>query len=478
MRQAFATARVRWAVTGLTLAALTGCASITADQTVGRVNDEASSFTQGQLTLARSDDQRQQRAAAATRLLAAPVGQRDAVQLALVNSPAVQALLAQGWAEAADAAQSGRIGNPLFSFERLVAGDSLDISRSLAFGLLDVLSLPVRQGIASRLIEQSQLRLTSEVVDLVTQVRQSWVRAVAAGQALNYAQQVFESAEASAELARRMQSAGNFNRLTRAREQSFYADAATRLTMATHEATAAREELVRLLGLDESQALALKLPERLPDLPRQALEPQAVGAMATRGRLDIRLAEAALDAAARAQGLNKVSSFTDIELTARRNTTFDNAVGTRSTARGYEVGVRLPTFDWGGMQRDAWSARTLAAASQLEATVRSAGSNLRETYSAYRTAFDIARHYRDEVLPLRKVIADENQLRYNGMLIGVFELMADARDQVGTVMAALDADRQFWLADAALQASVIGRPTNTRLMATPGPSSGGAAAGH
>jgi hypothetical protein len=64
------------------------------------------------------------------------------------------------------------------------------------------------------------------------------------------------------------------------------------------------------------------------------------------------------------------------------------------------------------------------------------------------------------------------------MLIGVFELMADARDQVGTVMAALDADRQFWLADAALQASVIGRPTNTRLMATPGPSSGGAAAGH
>ena len=82
------------------------------------------------------------------------------------------------------------------------------------------------------------------------------------------------------------------------------------------------------------------------------------------------------------------------------------------------------------------------------------------------------------MLPLRKVIADENQLRYNGMLIGVFELMADARDQVSTVMAAIDADQQFWLADAALQASVIGRPTNTSLTAPASASSGGGAAGH
>ena len=76
-----------------------------------------------------------------------------------------------------------------------------------------------------------------------------------------------------------------------------------------------------------------------------------------------------------------------------------------------------------------------------------------------------------------KVIADENVLRYNGMLIGVFELLADARDQVATVQAAIDAEQQFWLADAALQASVIGRPTNTSLSVIPG-ASGPAAAGH
>ncbi|WP_313070028.1 TolC family protein [Melaminivora sp.] len=465
----------KWALSALGLAVLTGCASVSLDQNINRVNVEAGSFTEGKLALARTQEESDQRAQAAQALLAQPLGQKETVQLALVNSPSLQALLAQGWAESADAAQVGRIANPIFSFERMTAGTELDLGRALSFGLLDLLTLPTRYGVATRRIEQSQLRLTGNVVDQVTGVRQAWVRAVAAQQEFQYAKQVYDSAEAGAELARRMQGVGNFNRITRAREQAFYADAATRLSTAQHQVTASREELVRLLGLDESQAQALKLPERLPDLPKQALDPQAVGSLATKARLDIRLAQTALDGAAKAQGLNMVTSFTDIELTGRRNTTFDNAEGTRSTARGWEIDVRLPLFDWGGMQRDAMNARTLAAANQLEGTVRSAGSSLRESYSAYRTAYDVARHYRDEVVPVRKVIAEENQLRYNGMLISAFELLADARDQVGAVTAALDAQQQFWLADAALQASVIGRPTNTTLsVTTSAPSDAGA----
>jgi outer membrane protein TolC len=451
--------RIKLPLSIITVAVLTGCASVSFEQNVGRVNDEVSGFAEGKLALSRTYEERTQRAQAAATLLKAPLGQKDAVQLALVNSPALQALLAQGWAESAVAAQSGRISNPVFSFERLVAGDELELGRALSFGLLDILTLPARQGIAERRIEQAQLRLTSEVVDHITRVRQTWVRAVAAKQTLNYAQQVFESAEASAELARRMQSVGNFNRLSRAREQAFYADSATRLANAQHLTNATREELIRLLGLDETQGGLLQLPERLPDLPKQALDPSVVGATATRTRLDIRLAQTALDGASRAQGLSKITSVTDIELTARRNTKIDNATGSRSNPRGYEISVRLPIFDWGGMQRDAWNARTLAAANQLEATIQTAGSNLRESYSAYRTAHEIARHYRDEVIPVRKVISEENQLRYNGMIIGVFELLADAKDQVSTVIAAINAEQQFWLADAALKASVIGRPT-------------------
>ena len=62
-----------------------------------------------------------------------------------------------------------------------------------------------------------------------------------------------------------------------------------------------------------------------------------------------------------------------------------------------------------------------------------ARSEVREAYPAYRTAYDLARHYRDEIVPLRKRIAEENLLRYNGMLISVFELLADAREQIASV---------------------------------------------
>ena len=439
---------------------LTGCASFNIGKGVDRVNRDANSFTQGELNLAQNKEERDKRLVATTQLLAKPVGQKEAVQLLLANSPAFQALLAQNWAESASAAQSGRISNPTFAFESVVTGSETELNRFLSFGLLDVITWPQRAAIANYRVEQAQIRMTAEVVDQVTRVRQAWVRAVAAEQSLKYAGQVLASAEASAELARRMESVGNFNKLTRARHQAFYADAATQLANAKQVSLSRKEELARLLGLDEAQAKQLVLPERLPNLPKQPMSPEDVAKQVSQERLDIQQAKAALNAAAKAQGLNMVTSFTDIELSVRRGTVSDSSTSSFSARRGYEVGVKLPIFDWGDLQRDAMNAQTLTAANQLEATIRSAGSSLRENYAAYRTAYDISRHYKDEVIPLRKVISEENVLRYNGMIIGVFELLADSRDQIGAVISAIAAEQQFWLADAALQATLIGRPTS------------------
>ncbi|HBO2345490.1 TPA: TolC family protein [Pseudomonas aeruginosa] len=450
--------RARFSLAALALAALSGCASVDLAQNLSRTNDEAASFTGGRLALARSDEDHAQRRQVASDLLAQPLGQPQAVELALANSPALQALLAQHGTDAARSAQGGRIANPVFGFERLRTGSELEFGRLLSFGLLDLLTLPARKELADRQIEQSRLRLTSDVVDQITLVRQAWVRAVAAQQSLQYAGQVYESAEASAELARRMQAVGNFSKLERARQQAFYADAGTQLASARHAAMAAREELVRQLGLTDVQAQELTLPERLPELPKQPLQPEEVGQTASRARLDVRLAQAELDASARSRGLTGITSVTDMELGVTRNTTFDNADGHKATGRGYEISVRLPLFDWGDLQRDASKAQVLASAQRLDATLRAAGSNVRESYSAYRSTYDIARHQRDEVVPLRKTISEENLLRYNGMLIGVFDLLADARDQVGAVMSTITAEQQFWLADAALQAALIGRP--------------------
>ena len=101
---------------------LSGCTSYDLNQGLGRVNRDANSFTQNELKLAKNKEERDKRLAATNQLLAKPVGQKEAVQLLLANSPAFQALLAQNWSEAASAAQSGRISNPTFAFRKCSDG--------------------------------------------------------------------------------------------------------------------------------------------------------------------------------------------------------------------------------------------------------------------------------------------------------------------------------------------------------------------
>lgn len=441
--------------------ALSGCASVNFQDSVAQTNKDLAAFTQGQLELAGTEAQRAQRLSKANDLLATPLTQAGAVQLALVNSPSLQALLSQNWADAASAAQYGRIANPTLAFERSTLLDEVELNRRLSFGLLDLLTAPLRYQSAQRAMVKARIQLANDVVEQVTLVRQAWVQAVAAEQTLALARQVSDLAQSSAEMARRMQAAGNFSKLDRLRHQAQYADAASQVAVASNEAHANREALIRALGLTQEQSVHLVLPKQLPDLPKSPRGGREVSENAGADRLDVRLAQANWDALEKSRSAEWMSTFTDAEFAVRRDTVSNSADGSNNPRQGYELAIKLPLFDWGGMRREALDAQALAAGNRLEATLRNASSNLRESYVAYRTAYDLAMHFRTEVLPLHKAISEENLLRYNGMFIGVFDLLADAREQSSTVMAAIHAEKQFWLADAALQSTVIGRPINT-----------------
>ena len=434
---------------------LGACTSFDGSRHIEAANRTLTEFTAGDLRLNRGSPDDRERLATREALLAEPLTQEAAVRVALLGSPSLQALLAQESAQIAEARREGRIDNPKLSYERLRADGETEIARILSLGLLELLTLPQRQRVAAAQGEAAELRLAVTVVDEVTRVRQSWVRAVGATQKLRYAERVLESAAASAELARRMEAAGNFNRINRARQQAFEADARTEAVLARQQAAADREALVRALGLDDAQASRLRLPERLPDVPKTALAPEVASARASSERLDLRLAEAAWRAAARRRGLGEITTRTDIELGVVRD----------GEAKGYEVELRLPVLDFGDLDRGALDARARATLEELEATRRAVGSHVRESYAGYLAAHALARNHLDELVPLRRAISEESLLRYNGMIIGVFELLADAREQVATVISAIEAEQQYWLADAALKAALVGRPTTTSLAA-------------
>lgn len=431
-------------------ALLAGCSTVSAPERVAAVNREFGAFTRNDLRLSRSPSVSSVQREGIDALLAEPLSQAGAIRLAMLGSPSLQALLAEHASEIAEAAQMGRIANPMLTYERMRVEGDTEISRTLAIGLLDVLTFPQRRRIGDAATEAAELQLAMAVIDEVTRVRQAWVRAVAASQRRSFAEQVLESAEASAELARRMETAGNFSRIERARQQAYEVDARTEAVLARQQATVAREELVRALGLADAEAARLRLPERLPDVPKDLLSAADVTQRVNAERLDVRLALAEFRKAAARRGLGHLTTFTDIEVGVKRD----------GSSRGVEVDVRLPVFDFGDLERSSLDSRTLAAAQTLEATTRAAGSHLRESYAAYLAAHGVARHHLDELVPLRRTIAEESLLRYNGMIIGVFELLEDAREQVTTVMAAIDAEEEFWLAEAALQSALVGRPVN------------------
>jgi len=177
---------------------LAGCATVTADEATDAARQRAIRETGEPIVLATTEAERDEVSERIERWLAAPLGADDAVRLALAGSPALQALLAEGWAAQAVAEQAGRISNPRFAFERLVRGDEIELGRALSFGLLDVLTLPLRREPARRAVEAERLRLAAQVLEAAHEARRQWVQAVAAEQRLAYQRQVLDAAEAGA----------------------------------------------------------------------------------------------------------------------------------------------------------------------------------------------------------------------------------------------------------------------------------------
>lgn len=422
-----------------------------------------------------SANERAEMGKAVDRMLDEPLSLEAAEHIALGYSPAFQIVLSEAATESADATQSARIANPIFTFEKLVRNEEgerdLDIGRSLGFSLLDLLLLPARLERAEFRQQQLRLRASADLVGTLGEVRQAWVGAVAARQIANYRAQAHEVAEAGAELARRMQSVGNFSRLQRAREQLGYANAAADLARAQQQALAAREQLVRVLGLTTTQAARLVLPERLPSLPAAIQTEDAFARQAFDDRLDLRMARAELDWTAKTLGLVRVTSVVDgLHLAAVHN----SETGAPEQ-RGYEIELPLPIFDFGDARRAGAQARYMATLNATAQAAVVAASELREAYAGYRTARQLAMHYREELVPLRESISEDLLLRYNGMLTSVFELLTDARVRVSVVAAAIEAERDAWLAHVALQGAMLGRPARLPLMqaAAVAPEAGG-----
>ncbi len=348
--------------------------------------------------------------------LDAPLGESDAVEIALAGSPRVRAELARVDIAAADWLSARRPRNPGIEWSRL--GEEYALGLHLA--LDDLLALPLRRGVAEAQWRADLAGIAATLAGEAAKVRRAYWDYAAAEQVAAMREAAAEAAALSAEMARRIHAAGNASALQLAREEAEAVTAAHAAARARADRLEARMRLAEYLGL-AGVTNRWRVPSQLP-LPDGALPPvDDLLARALSDRPDLAAARHRLAAAEQGRRLAGASALlAGLEVGGERE-----REGSERRS-GVAAGIALPIFHQGQAAKGRARARQQRAAHALDAQQQAVQREVRTLANRLDVQLEIVRSHREALLPRRATIVAREQERYNFMLVGVFELL-DAR---------------------------------------------------
>jgi outer membrane protein TolC len=434
---------------------LAGCASFSPDGGMGVVAGVASETINKDVIAIRTRDDAQRADATVKTLLRRPLTVDRAVQIALLGNRGLQAAYNELALAETDLVGDSLPPNPTFSISRISGNGALEIERQVVGDILALATLPFRSEIARQRFQKAQLRAAEETLRLAADVRRAYYRAVAANELVGLLTDAKSAAESTAQLAQKLGETGSLNKLDQAREQVFYAETTADLATLRQEATSSRERLIRLLGLWDTD-IGIRLPQKLPVLPRQPLSLPHIEVDAVAHRIDLQIARIELAALARSLNLTEASRFVTLLDVAGIDRKTRDPEGAPFRERGFDVQFQIPIFDGGEVRVRQETETYNQAFNRLTEKAVNVRSEARDAFRVYRSTYDISGHYQREVLPLRKIISDEMQLRFSSMQVDVFALLTEARQRIAALRAAIEAKRNFWLAQSELQTAING----------------------
>ena len=434
---------------------LSGCASFSPDSGMSVVSDVARETLKKDVAFVRSADDAERANGAVQRQLARPLTADAAVQVALLNNKGLQAAYNELALAETSLVQQSLPPNPTFSLSRISGDGASEIERQVVGDILALATLPFRSDIERDRFRQAQLKAALETLRLAAEIRRGYFRAVAANELAGLLTEAKSTAEAAANLAKKLGETGSLNKLDQAREQVFYAETTADLATVRQNAASAREKLARLMGL-WGDDLGFRIPDRLPPLPRQPLALAHVEADAVGHRIDLQIARIELTALAKSLDLTEATRFVTLLDVAGIDRKTRDPETPPFRERGFDVLFQIPVFDGGEVAvRRATETYNLAFNRLTERAIN-VRSEARDAYRVYRSTYDVASHYQREILPLRAIISEEMQLRLSSMQVDVFALVTEARQRVASLRAAIEAKRDFWLAQSDLKATIDG----------------------
>ena len=458
-------------------AVLAGCAKFSPDAGMTPVAARVATDLDKDVVKIRSPEEAAAVKARVSRVLANKLTADSAVQVALLNNRGLQAEYNALGISETDFVEASLPPNPIIGIERLVTDGQLEIERRIVADLLALVTLPRRREVARTQFEAAKQRAIEATFRTAAETRRAFYRAAAARQTVAFLEQARLSADAAADLTRKLGETGASNKLEQARASAFYAEISNELARARLQAGTEREALTRMLGLWGSD-IDYKLPQALPAI-RGIETAQQVEADAVRKRVDLIAARLELDAMAKSLGLTQSTryiSMLDGGLRSNYERVKEEGETEKSYPKGFELEIQIPIFDFGEVKVRRARETYMQAVNHLLEKAVNVRSEARSAYLTYRASYDIARQYQNRILPLRKTVNDEALLRYNGMLIDVFELLTTVRESIDSNVAAIAAQRDFFIASVDFQTAIVGGGASSG-EASEGPSTSVAAGG-
>lgn len=379
----------------------------------------------------------------------------DAVQVALLNNPSLQATYEELGIAQSDLVEAGLLQNPRFDFNykpAIADGSGTEIEFTVVQNFLSIAFLPLRKKVASEAFERAKLQVANEVIDVVHEVRAAFYTLQAHQQVLEMERNALLAMEASAEFARRLHDAGNITDLALANERAAYMQVKVGVARMELEVGNDREELNQLLGLwggDTTWTIA----DRLDELPPADPSLEHLESLAVAQRLDLEAARREAQALEQAFVLAKQTSpWMDFDLGIAGKRESDGL-----KLLGPEISAEIPIFNQGQTRIARAESELRQSQQRLRKLAVRVRSQVRVARTRLVTARDIASFYRSQLLPLRQTVTSLSQEQYNGMLIGVFELLQAKQAEIASGREYIEALRDYWVAYAELEHAVGGR---------------------
>jgi len=417
---------------------LIGCSTPVVENSVEKVNTIVSAQTDIDYKLCDEDIEQTVQS-----LLRDELSLIEAVKIALLTNPSLQAQLEELNIAHADLVQAGLLSNPVFAASARFPDGSpaaTNTEFSIAHNFLDILVLPLRKKLAGIQLEQTQLAVAAQVLNLVSEVRSAYFLLQGTYHSLNLQKGQLDESEAAFRLAEKQYESRNINELEFISFQKAYIENEINLMKTQGQILEQRGQLCSLLGLN-CQEVDWKIPQALPQPPEIQFTLEQLQAMAMSGRIDLRIARKKTEIIQEAIAMTKqgILESIDVGVDTERDTD-------RTVVTGPTLSIGLPIFDRKQASIARQEAQLRQSKKQAEALEQSIRLDVWSAFTQLNLKAEMAEHYRKSVVKLQQRKMQLSQSYYENMLIGSYTLLSAKREEIEAKLEYVDILSEYWLA--------------------------------